>query len=151
MDSTVIIHGVAPFAGVWIEIIHGRRDYRSIHVAPFAGVWIEIVIPGCKHIGPSVAPFAGVWIEILTMSATLTVTPVAPFAGVWIEIRATILLFSETYPSHPSRVCGLKSAVDMFENKQTLVAPFAGVWIEIEIEEAFENAEYRRTLRGCVD
>jgi hypothetical protein len=33
---------VAPFAGVWIEIIKDARINKEEIVAPFSGVWIEI-------------------------------------------------------------------------------------------------------------
>ena len=33
---------VAPFVGVWIEIIPDRLKTASTVVAPFVGVWIEI-------------------------------------------------------------------------------------------------------------
>ena len=33
---------VAPFAGAWIEIHHGRDPACHHAVAPFAGAWIEI-------------------------------------------------------------------------------------------------------------
>ena len=33
---------VAPFAGAWIEIIMGYKDWGFCYVAPFAGAWIEI-------------------------------------------------------------------------------------------------------------
>jgi len=35
---------VAPFAGVWIEIIPKLIIWLPTRVAPFAGVWIEIPI-----------------------------------------------------------------------------------------------------------
>ena len=33
---------VAPFVGVWIEILVCEKDIRGEYVAPFVGVWIEI-------------------------------------------------------------------------------------------------------------
>ena len=33
---------VAPFVGVWVEIITERMDYQKEYVAPFVGVWVEI-------------------------------------------------------------------------------------------------------------
>lgn len=33
---------VAPFAGVWIEILMVLKILELEHVAPFVGVWIEI-------------------------------------------------------------------------------------------------------------
>ena len=33
---------VAPFVGVWIEILYDLDHYALISVAPFVGVWIEI-------------------------------------------------------------------------------------------------------------
>ena len=55
---------VAPFAGVWIEILFRVILYYFHEVAPFAGVWIEIIVTVDKKVGLKVAPFAGVWIEI---------------------------------------------------------------------------------------
>ncbi len=40
----IIIPGVAPFVGVWIEIRDGAKDEMIEEVAPFVGVWIEIVL-----------------------------------------------------------------------------------------------------------
>ena len=34
---------VAPFVGVWIEIVQTQVDPVQNHVAPFVGVWIEII------------------------------------------------------------------------------------------------------------
>ena len=55
--------GVAPFAGVWIEIISILKVLKDV-VAPFAGVWIEIKQELQIKADVEVAPFAGVWIEI---------------------------------------------------------------------------------------
>ena len=33
---------VAPFVGVWIEILHTAGRIMRSYVAPFVGVWIEI-------------------------------------------------------------------------------------------------------------
>ena len=35
-------HGVAPFAGAWIEISNRTLYLSRTRVAPFAGAWIEI-------------------------------------------------------------------------------------------------------------
>ena len=35
---------VAPFVGVWIEIIICLNKTRKVFVAPFVGVWIEIYL-----------------------------------------------------------------------------------------------------------
>ena len=81
---------VAPFVGVWIEMIvqtpaasclpslpswecglkyqTGNRRYFDSIVAPFVGVWIEIVWNHCSPHKLSVAPFVGVWIEICKSS-----------------------------------------------------------------------------------
>ena len=37
---------VAPFVGVWIEIVYDLEDVEEVSVAPFVGVWIEIVHGG---------------------------------------------------------------------------------------------------------
>ena len=56
--------GVAPHAGVWIEIALIILPASHLPVAPHAGVWIEID-EECKfEIEKVVAPHAGVWIEI---------------------------------------------------------------------------------------
>ncbi len=35
---------VAPFVGVWVEIIAIRSIFSCLFVAPFVGVWVEILI-----------------------------------------------------------------------------------------------------------
>ena len=35
---------VAPFVGVWIEILGGSHNLLPTIVAPFVGVWIEIML-----------------------------------------------------------------------------------------------------------
>ena len=42
-----------------------RKLLVNIAVAPFVGVWIEIIIKNLKLTESTVAPFVGVWIEIL--------------------------------------------------------------------------------------
>ena len=41
-----------------------RKLLVNIAVAPFVGVWIEIVLRAKRNVLKSVAPFVGVWIEI---------------------------------------------------------------------------------------
>ena len=41
-----------------------RKLLVNIAVAPFVGVWIEILDCACPKCGNYVAPFVGVWIEI---------------------------------------------------------------------------------------
>ena len=60
-----LIEAVAPFVGVWIEIILIEQKTSSMIVAPFVGVWIEIDGSLCVTSTKYVAPFVGVWIEIL--------------------------------------------------------------------------------------
>ncbi len=79
----------------------------GVGVAPFAGVWIEIKREENLFSILNVAPFAGVWIEIDNNNAQITINQVAPFAGVWIEISSS-RKNSKIPKSHPSRVCGLK-------------------------------------------
>ena len=55
---------VAPFVGVWIEIVYDLEDVEEVSVAPFVGVWIEIYTEREGDRKRSVAPFVGVWIEI---------------------------------------------------------------------------------------
>ena len=66
---------VAPFAGVWIEILCTNLFDCISKVAPFAGVWIEIII-FILYLRKTirVAPFAGVWIEIMTCQVEKTVS-----------------------------------------------------------------------------
>ena len=83
---------VAPFVGVWIEIISKWKNSTPKVVAPFVGVWIEIVNPIlCVHVTP-VAPFVGVWIEMIVQTPAASCLPVAPFVGVWIEIIYAVLI-----------------------------------------------------------
>ena len=56
---------VAPFVGVWIEIMMKKIMEPIQKVAPFVGVWIEIFIKGRIRCPNVVAPFVGVWIEII--------------------------------------------------------------------------------------
>ena len=37
------MHVVAPFVGVWVEIIGTFSNISPMDVAPFVGVWVEIV------------------------------------------------------------------------------------------------------------
>ena len=55
---------VAPFVGVWIEIIKVLSSLKNSLVAPFVGVWIEITWYRILRDRVLVAPFVGVWIEI---------------------------------------------------------------------------------------
>ena len=43
-----------------------RKLLVNIAVAPFVGVWIEIITRISAETGLTVAPFVGVWIEIIT-------------------------------------------------------------------------------------
>ena len=63
-----------------------RKLLVNIAVAPFVGVWIEILDKLNGDMGLCVAPFVGVWIEIPFLANLYSVTNVAPFVGVWIEI-----------------------------------------------------------------
>ena len=67
-----------------------RKLLVNIAVAPFVGVWIEIIKDGCIHRTWHVAPFVGVWIEILNQLEKDTKIAVAPFVGVWIEILTVV-------------------------------------------------------------
>ena len=101
-------HGVAPYAGAWIEMpCHAvsvsqdaslptrERGLKSLGirlphlehlVAPYAGAWIEIHQPGEMKSGHKVAPYAGAWIEIMKAETMEEKKKVAPYAGAWIEI-----------------------------------------------------------------
>ena len=63
-----------------------RKLLVNIAVAPFVGVWIEIMSFRLRISDWQVAPFVGVWIEIRTQIKLSTYLSVAPFVGVWIEI-----------------------------------------------------------------
>ena len=45
-----------------------RKLLVNIAVAPFVGVWIEMIKKGRIDYGKGVAPFVGVWIEIKARS-----------------------------------------------------------------------------------
>ena len=77
---------VAPFAGVWIEIIYSyTRDYLTMsHPSRVCGLKYRY--------------------EQIFQLRDL----VAPFAGVWIEISISKIYTNHVFRSHPSRVCGLK-------------------------------------------
>ena len=64
-----------------------RKLLVNIAVAPFVGVWIEIIAEAHNVPVAQVAPFVGVWIEIERRMKMATKTTVAPFVGVWIEIK----------------------------------------------------------------
>ena len=64
----------------------GKELINPIQVAPFVGVWIEIVMYGFTSRHSVVAPFVGVWIEISSEIQHYLTQWVAPFVGVWIEI-----------------------------------------------------------------
>ena len=61
---TVKKEWVAPFVGVWIEILVKQKTLLDLCVAPFVGVWIEIFAGFVKTCVDFVAPFVGVWIEM---------------------------------------------------------------------------------------
>ena len=85
-----------------------RKLLVNIAVAPFVGVWIEMM-NGCpNHSLGTVAPFVGVWIEILPRFWLGTLCNVAPFVGVWIEILVW-KVWRKSKRSLPSWECGLKS------------------------------------------
>ena len=79
---------VAPFVGVWIEMLYGLIQRRHLH---------------------TVAPFVGVWIEIHNFTSLYNSISVAPFVGVWIEICFVGSLIPFFKRSLPSWECGLKS------------------------------------------
>ena len=82
-----------------------------------------------RHVFP-VAPFTGAWIEMtILLSVTGGTTAVAPFTGAWIEMILRRRRGSLHQGSHPSRVRGLKFALELVTN--TIVRG--------------------RTLHGCVD
>ena len=85
-----------------------RKLLVNIAVAPFVGVWIEIIKSAEAQYYRQVAPFVGVWIEIARSLTVMSLSIVAPFVGVWIEIpdKPNKPLIT---PSLPSWECGLKS------------------------------------------
>ena len=84
-----------------------RKLLVNIAVAPFVGVWIEIVKRTHSLIGKKVAPFVGVWIEICWVMSSMNIIYVAPFVGVWIEIM-NVGTGTPCTMSLPSWECGLK-------------------------------------------
>ena len=85
-----------------------RKLLVNIAVAPFVGVWIEILNVSARLQNQAVAPFVGVWIEIYNQSGHYYGVTVAPFVGVWIEILLTAYQ-TALNQSLPSWECGLKS------------------------------------------
>ena len=55
----------------------------------------------------SVAPYTGAWIEIDRFATIDTAKIVAPYTGAWIEMINPLYTLHR-YPSHPTRVRGLK-------------------------------------------
>ena len=94
----------------WNPIFMHLTSFRF--VAPFVGVWVEILKEQTKCIANDVAPFVGVWVEIFKMCPNRTIHErrslrgsvgwntwgvialishwVAPFVGVWVEMKETI-------------------------------------------------------------
>ena len=101
---------VAPFTGAWIEISTALEPMMTrLTVAPFTGAWIEIPFRFVRSRKNGVAPFTGAWIEICFIYACRSVVGgVAPFTGAWIEIHKPAPNGGRPWPSHPSRVRGLK-------------------------------------------
>ena len=121
-------------------------------VAPRVGVWVEILVVPSKSIlmivshpewvcglkctqmtkeyiglGRTLSGCAG-WnqqVEALHQTAC-----VAPREGEWIEIVMDSSV-TETNPSHPEWVCGLKFSSVMSKGAYDKVAPRVGAWVEI--------------------
>ena len=80
-------HGVAPYAGAWIEITLPDNPAWTLGSLPTRERGLKCV--KCKGEYPwnKVAPYAGAWIEISGYTPPVTVTLVAPYAGAWIEME----------------------------------------------------------------
>jgi len=105
----VVLDGVAPRAGAWIETASWLNGWLGQAVAPRAGAWIEtaehggyalghvshpVRVRGLKQEyrnwgaeGVRVAPRAGAWIETAELLSDRAESCVAPSAGAWIETR----------------------------------------------------------------
>ena len=60
----MLIYGVAPLVGAWIEIVAGKTNVILVLVAPLVGAWIEIPCVNNGYYRRRVAPLVGAWIEI---------------------------------------------------------------------------------------
>jgi len=77
-------------------------------VAPRTGAWIETdQDPLCGE-PPRVAPRTGAWIETGSITICTNFNNVAPRTGAWIETKRTSLNSAGNWMSHPARVRGLK-------------------------------------------
>ena len=94
--------------GVWIETPHYTMLIMSILVTPCMGVWIETYRSISILRALSVTPCMGVWIETEKGMITKSMTKVTPCMGVWIETLPISSQKTNSLPSHPVWVCGLK-------------------------------------------
>ena len=62
-ELIVVIKGVTPCVGVWIETPHPLKMSSRKAVTPCVGVWIETSLLPMKAKIPFVTPCVGVWIE----------------------------------------------------------------------------------------
>ena len=79
-------NGVAPFVGVWIEIVRQLHPNVAVESLPSWECGLKFDDPGPDFEECLVAPFVGVWIEMYHPSNPFDPSSVAPFVGVWIEI-----------------------------------------------------------------
>ena len=77
---------VAPFVGVWIEIVRQLHPNVAVESLPSWECGLKFDDPGPDFEECLVAPFVGVWIEMYHPSNPFDPSSVAPFVGVWIEI-----------------------------------------------------------------
>ena len=84
----IILCGVAPLVGAWIEILSSCDTVSASLVAPLVGAWIEIFQAARgKAEGSNVAPLVGAWIEIIYLyHNSRQLGTVAPLVGAWIEM-----------------------------------------------------------------
>ncbi len=83
---------VAPFVGVWIEIVYDLEDVEEVSVAPFVGVWIEIIMYNNMKYEETSLPSWECGLKYWKRSKRHRCNRVAPFVGVWIEILTEFVI-----------------------------------------------------------
>ena len=89
----MIMSGVAPRVGAWIETKKELISKRQKKVAPRVGAWIETVVMATMN--QDTARSHPVWVRGLKLLAFVTLgdwMPVAPRVGAWIETSTVLLL-----------------------------------------------------------
>ena len=100
-------------------------------VAPYTGAWIEILFYLLSPLPRPVAPYTGAWIEIqIRHRKMVTLWPSHPTRVRGLK-SSSLLLPRYTATSHPTRVRGLKFLLNIISDNVVNVAPYTGAWIEI--------------------